>query len=372
MKSFKQYRWFAALFFFLLTAVCLLEHTKIRTPKEHFPVMLDAACRTEKAIEAIKKERLIRNLPLNPFDDPNETGIIGESYTEITTTLGSLESKRSAANPNTAAMVVDMLTRCGISEGDPVAVNLSSSFPGLNTAVLCALDAMKLNGIIINSVGASTYGANLPDFTWLDMEHLLLEQGMITNHSRWFSLGGSDDIGKEMPEEITSAIIKRISGYGLEFLYYENLSENLAARKTIYRNEVNAVSEISKNLPACFINVGGNLLSFGEGDDMVSSQNGILLPQKNSAGTQNKKTASGGLIQYYLSENVPVIHLLNLKTLLPAYGLPYDPSPVPAAGNGLIYTEWHYNRGLALFFLAGALIILKKAVHSRPHRKMPL
>lgn len=362
MKQIREYRWFLALFFFLLFAVGLLEHTRTRIPKEHYEVMLDAAQRTERAFSAVKQEKLTQGFALSPVDDPNQTGLIGEAYSEITTTLGSLEAKRSAINPNNAAMITDMLVTCGVKSGDTVAVNLSSSFPGLNTAVLCSLDAIGAKGIIINSVGASTYGANLPDFTWLDMEHLLLTQGLIQNHSQWFSLGGTGDIGKEMPEETKAAIVTRLTGYGLEFLYYEDLNENLQVRKTIYQTAA------APDNPTCLINVGGNLLSFGEGSDMVSSQNGILLPEQ----LHRSQTKQNGLIPSFLAEGIPVIHLLNLKSLLSDYGLPYDPSPLPTAGEGDVYTEWHCNQTLAFVLFVASLALFLKAIHSRPRRTIPL
>lgn len=377
MKMLKQYRWFLALFLFLLFSVCLLEQTKTRTPKESYSVMLDAAVRAETAFAAIREERLARGLPISPSDDPNQTGIIGESYTGITTTLGSLESKRSAANPNTAAMLADMLVQCGVKSGDPVAVNLSSSFPGLNTAVLCALDAIGARGIIISSIGTSTYGANLPEYTWIDMEQVLWDHKLITNRSQWFSLGGTDDIGKEMPEETKAAIIERLTGYGLEFLYYENLNENIEVRRKIYSREGTAV---------CFINVGGNLLSFGGGPEMVSAESGILLPGTPDSGASARKLPERpfpafsadtgeeqqGLIPLYLADGIPVIHLLNLRTLLPAWGLPFDPSPLPAAGEGDVYTGWQYNLPLAAGLLLLSLVLFYQAVRSRPRRKIPL
>lgn len=369
MKQFREYRWFLALFFFLLAALGTLEHTKIRIPNEHYAVMLDASRRTEAAFLAIKQKKLDLGFSINPLLDPNQTGMIGEAYTEITTTLGSLESKRSAANPNNAAMITDMLLTCGVQSGDFVAVNLSSSFPGLNTAVLCSLDAVGAQGIILNSIGASTYGANLPEFTWLDMEHLLLKQGLIANHSQWFSLGGAGDIGKEMPEDVKKTIIRRLTGYGLQFLYDENLSENLERRKQIYQTAL-SVSDNTSDFPVCFINVGGNLLSFGEGSDMVNAQNGIFLPE--SRRISSLKSKQDGLIPYFLFNGVPVIHLLNLKSLLSDYGLPYDPSPLPAVGEGEVYTKWHYNRPLAFFLALIAAGLLLKAVQSRPHRKIPL
>ena len=174
IRHLKRYLWLLAPLFMLLASLLLIRQTRTREPKSHYDVMTDAAERADAAFQAIREERLLRGHAISPIDDPNRTGLVGDSYTEITTTLGSLPSKRSAANPNIAAMIVDMLTQCGVKAGDPVAVNFSGSFPGLNASVLCALDAMGAKGIVISSVGASTYGANLPDFTWLDMEEALL------------------------------------------------------------------------------------------------------------------------------------------------------------------------------------------------------
>lgn len=365
VRQCREFRWFLALLIFLLASVLLLEGTKTQVQKENCALMLDAARRTEKSFAAVREERLARGCTISTAEDINQTGLIGDSYSEITTTLGSLESKRSSVNPNIAAMIVDMLTQCGVTTGDPVAVNLSSSFPALNLSVLCALDAVGAKGIIINSVGASTYGANLPEFTYLDMEHILLEQHLISNHSQWFSLGGDGDIGSNMSKETVSSITKRLTGFGLTFLYYEELKENLLARLDIYESQALAVSG---KRPVCFINAGGNLLSFGSGEGMVTAENGILRSKHNKTGS----LAKTGLIPFYLKQDVPVIHLLNLKTLLPAYGLPFDPSPVPAPGKGGVYMEWHYSRPLALSLFLAALWLLIRAGKSRRQNKRTL
>lgn len=344
-------------FLFLIGSSLLLERTRSLSPKEHYAVMLDASQRTADAFYVLKEEKLSKGYVISPVDDPNGTGMIGESYTEITTTLGSLESKRSTTNPNVSAMVVDMLIQCGVKKGDRVAVNLSSSFPALNISILCALDSIGADGIIINSVGASTYGANLPDFTYLDMEHVLSERGMIVNHSRAFSLGGAGDIGKEMPEEVKTLIISRLRGYGLDFLFYEDMEENLAARQSIYQEG---------GSPVCFINAGGNLLSFAGGTEMISAHNGILFPENHNVKNQS------GLIPMFLEQNVPVIHLLNMKTLLPVYGLPFDPSPVPPVGDGGVYRFQKYQKPLAALLLAAAVLLLFRAARLHPQRKIPL
>ena len=50
--------------------------------------------------------------------------------------------------------------------------------PGANIAVLSAAQAMKVIPVIISSVGASQWGANQLDFTWLDMESALAKNDL--------------------------------------------------------------------------------------------------------------------------------------------------------------------------------------------------
>lgn len=343
---------------FLFLSCIILEQTKLLSEKEHYSAMLEASQRTEQAFELIKQERQKKGYPVSPIDDPGKTGLIGEPYTDITTTLGNLEAKRSTTNPNIAAMITDMLIQCGLEKGDIVAVNLSSSFPCVNIATLCALDTLELNGIIINSVGASTYGANLPGFTYLDMEQLLLSNGLITNHSTWFSMGGINDQGKEMPDEVKSGIIIRLKSYGLTYLDFENLEENITYRIGLYE----AQEPIS-----CFINAGGNLLSFGGGSEMTAAKNGILMPGS-STGFHN----SPGLIPYFLSRQIPVIHLLNMKSLLSTYGLPIDPIPIPPIGSGDVYYKWAYNKPLGLLLAFFNILYLFYVVKKLPKKRIPL
>ena len=83
-------------------------------------------------------------------------GIIGVEFNEITTTLGALESKRTSANPNFAAVLVDLLLEADLEEGDKVAMNLSSSFPALNIASIVACETLDLEPVIISSIGSSS------------------------------------------------------------------------------------------------------------------------------------------------------------------------------------------------------------------------
>ena len=106
-------------------------------------------------------------------------------------------------------------------------------------------------------------------------------------------------------------------------------------------------------------------MSFGGGTEMISAANGIIRPDRT-------KVKGHGLIPLFLNKEVPVIHLLNMKSLLPSYGLPFDPSPIPAAGEGGVYETWQYNLPLAAALVAVGLLLLVWAAKHYPHRKIPL
>ncbi len=66
-----------------------------------------------------------------------------------------------------------------------------------------------------------------------------------------------------------------------------------------------------------------------------------------------KAAGSDGLIQQFVNEQTPVVHMLNMRELCVRYGLPIDPSPVPKPGEGGLYYKTYYNR-----FIAGAVLLL--------------
>jgi poly-gamma-glutamate system protein len=136
---------------------------------------------------------------LDLVNDPAETGLIGPEFSLITNAQGVLGSKLTTLNPNWAGVIVDYLRRCGLKPGDPVAVALSGSFPGLNISVFAALETLELAPVVITSVGASMWGANDPDFTWLDMERLFAEENIFHIRSAAASYGGGDDMGQACP-----------------------------------------------------------------------------------------------------------------------------------------------------------------------------
>ncbi|MEA4847064.1 MAG: poly-gamma-glutamate system protein, partial [Clostridiaceae bacterium] len=96
-----------------------------------------------------------------------------------------------------------------------------------------------------------------------------------------------------------------------------------------------------------------NLLSTGGNEDFTRLRTG-LIKKGGYKGTRKEK----GLIQEFLHRGVPVINLLNIKSLAVQYGVPVDPYPMPAVGKGDIFYEYRYPYPLIAAILGLALSIL--------------
>ena len=342
----------------LLASLLLLELDRKSVKADDYDLKLKAAELTDRCLKAVREIKEEKGIPINEAADINRTGLIGEDYSFITTTLGELAAKRTSVNPNMAAVVVDMFHELGLKKGDRIAVNCSGSFPALNIAVMCAAEVLELDVIQMSSFGSSTHGANNPELTYPDMEYELLSRGLLFHKSDYVSIGGIEDLGKEMPDEIVKTVLARLEEKGYPLLYHEDLSENINKRYELYT----ADGEIR-----CFVNVGGNDVSFGNSKIIVYSDGGILteLPEKDG---------STGLVQLFLKNGIPVIHLLNIKKLAGNYGLPVDPVPLPAPGEGGVYWKTSYPKPLAWAGLAlsAAILFAFRAVFANekePRRK---
>lgn len=320
----------------------IVDGTKTYVQTSDYEQKLKAAEQTEACMAWIRDYRIAQGLVLNEEADPNGTGIIGLSYSEITTTLGNLEAKRTSTNPNMAAIIVDMINELGLNAGDKVAINTSGSFPALNIAVMAAVETLGLDPIQVASFGASTHGANDPDFTYVDWEHVLVEAGLFAHKSQYFSIGGMLDVGEEMPDNVRTTIVERLESYGYTLLYESDLLQNIAERYALY----NDYGDIR-----AFINVGGNDVSFGDSNIIVHADGGILTEL-------SENDQSTGLVQLFLQNGVPVIHLLNIKSIATQYGLPIDPVPLPKPGEGGVYYAYSYVKPIVIVGLTLAFLVL--------------
>ncbi len=234
--------------------------------------------------------------------------LIGEEYTPITTTLGSLEAKKLSIHPDFAAVAVELMTQAGLKPGDTIAVNLSASFPGLNMAVLAAVQAMRLRPVITSSIGASTWGANRPELTWIDMESKLWNEKLISWRSAGVSLGGGQDAGHGLSGEGMTMAVQTIRRSGLPIIYGRTLSESVEQRLAVYQQS-------SGKIPAALVNVGGNQTFFGRHGHNLFLRQGLIENYALAA------TVQDGLAYEFLRRHRPVIHFINIQRIASRYGI---------------------------------------------------
>jgi poly-gamma-glutamate system protein len=276
-----------------------------------------AVAAMREAVREIGRYREELGIPLDPALDPNRSGLIGLDYSDLTTTEGALVAKRTALNPAFAALVVRLLREAGVRPGDRVAVSLTGSFPALNVATLAACRAMELQPRIVSSVGASSFGANVPGLTWLDMERRLADSGILPFRAGAVSLGGLVETGGGLDGTGLALAHDAMRRHGAPVL-------DEGDYRTVERDALRRQAVFERNGPvAAFINVGGALTSLGWVPEAAKLGTGLL---RRIPATRDAKR---GLIFRYFETGVPVIHLLNVVRLAERHALPVDPVPLP-------------------------------------------
>lgn len=312
-------------------------NSKTRVKTDYFDEKLQAAELTQKSFSVIKKAADSLNIPIDRINDPNETGLIGLQYSHITTERGDLDAKLTSINPNFAALIVKLLKGAGVKKDDPVFVSLSGSFPALNIAVLSAIKTLGLRPIIITSVGSSMWGANYPQFTYLDMESVLNQAELLEFKTVAASIGGEDDVGRGLSPEGREMIDASIARSNIHLLGGNNIAEVIEKKIEIF-NEYGTAK--------LFINVGEQNTALAGAE--ISS--GFIKPRQIKLGT--------GLIAHFSKSGVPVINMIDINRLAQRYGLPRAPIPLPKVGTGSLYYEFKYSVSLAIILLIVLFIIL--------------
>jgi len=310
-----------SLVYFLLVRFLPFPEADVRTE------MNEASRLMAAADAAIKDCRESRGIPLDPATDPNRTGLIGLETSPITTSTGRLEAKRTTTNPNLAGLVVFLLHEAGAKRGDVVAIGASSSFPALIVATLAAAEVMGVEPLVISSLGASEFGANIPGFNWIDMEDCLRAAGILDFSPLARAVGGDEDVGRDMSPEGRALLESRIRESGIPFLEESSLERNVASRMKIYREGAG-----TRPIKA-FVNIGGSWANIGTNSEVLKLRPGL------TADVFVPPPAERGVLQAMAAADVPIIHLLNVKGLCERYGLPWDPRPLPRPGEGELFRE---------------------------------
>ncbi|MEO0138019.1 MAG: poly-gamma-glutamate system protein [candidate division WOR-3 bacterium] len=305
--------------------------TKIYAP--HYQEKIASARLTQTFFEQVKIQRLKLGILIDPVNDPNQTGLIGIEHSPITSEPGDLNAKLTTTNPNVAGALVELLKKCQLKEGDIIAVSFSGSFPALNLATLATIQTLNLQPLIITSVSSSMWGANIPEFTYLDMENLLYQKGFLKFRSLAASIGGLDDIGRGLSPEGRNLIENAIKRNNITLLKSQNLEEAIDKKFKMYHEHAG-----NKEI-ACFINIGGGATALA-GYELPT---GILDPLKYSF--------HPGLAGKFLSKRIKVININNIHTLARRFNLPVGPVHQPLIGEGKLYYENRYSVVLSMVFL---------------------
>ncbi|MCX6566400.1 MAG: poly-gamma-glutamate system protein, partial [Candidatus Aminicenantes bacterium] len=299
------------------------------TPRGADPEADHAVALMARSILALREYREAVGPPLDSFSDINRTGLIGVENSPITTSLGRLEAKRTATNPLFAGAVVRMFREAGVRRGDYAAIGASSSFPGLILATLCAAEALGLKPLLISSLGASNWGGNHPDWTWLEMSACLRQKGILDVAPVALSIGGEKDSGLDMSEDGRRLLWRKIVRTGLPFIREPDLAKNVAVRAALL--EKSAGGRPIK----VFVNVGGSFADMGTDGEVLKLQPGYNPASAVHVPPWERR----GLIQEMARRGIPVIHLLFIKGLCDRYGLPWDPVPLPEPSQNRGSTE---------------------------------
>ena len=314
-----------------------------------YDIKIKAANLMRESMVELKNVRMEAGVFIDDENDPNETGLVGSPFSLITTDEGDLDAKLTTLDPNFSAGMVELMLRMSLKERDTVAILLTGSMPGANIAILTAANAMGLIPIVITSVGASQWGANQTDFTWLDMESILFNKGLIKSRSVAASVGGRNDMGRLLSPAGREIIISNIENYNIPLIRKNRLADNIDERMKLFER-INKIVNYR-----AMINVGGGVASLG------TSFNSKLLPAGivNRSDVVNISIRDGGIegvLAKFAKKNVPVLHVLNIKSLTEQLGMPFAPIPIPEVGSGVLYAEEKYNILIAtvcLFIVCG-------------------
>ena len=341
-------------FLSLLSLVCFLIAINTRTinVSGSYEQKVQAAELMKKGMDVLKGSRMESGVFIDIENDPNETGLVGSPFSLITTDEGDLDSKLTTLDPNLSAGIVDLMVQLNLSSKDTVALLMTGSMPGANIAVLTACKALGIHPISITSVGASQWGANQVDFTWLDMEKILFENDLIPTKSIAASIGGRNDMGRLLSPAGRNIITDNIQYHDIPIIRKDRLAENIEYRMDIF----SGIKKIS-NYKAV-INVGGGVASLGTSFNLRLLPPGVVI--RSDISNIGRPGGIEGVLSKFLNSNVPGLHILNIRPLTEQFKMPFAPIPIPEIGSGSLYADERYN----ILVAAVCLLVVSGSVFS--------
>lgn len=271
-----------------------------------------------------------------PADDPHRTGFIGLEWSPLSTTLGALPAKRSACDPRWAVVIRRWMETLKLQQGDTVAVFSSSSFPGMAFNALRALESLGLRPLLVVSLGASTWGANDPKFPWPAMERELQRAGFLRSSAFAYTPGGERETGGGLAPEVIDFMKQEVLKNGVPLVVKSSLEEVIQWKMAL----------LDQFHPKALISIGGSEANMGSTEEILRLRPGLHVSGK----------GGDGVIGRALAKGYPVVHLLNIKGLAAAEGVPFDDAPGRMFRAGRVV--WAAAAALALF--AGVMAVYRR------------
>jgi poly-gamma-glutamate system protein len=302
------------LIFVLLLSIGLVliseKYSFIKRERKDSALMYRASALASEWFDIISRIKKEKGLLSPESENLKYPGLIGLEYSEITTTLGSLDAKYTANNPEFAALTVKFLSNAGIDSTSTVGVISSGSFPSLVISTLAAIQTLGAKVILISSLGASSYGANDPNATWIDMEKWLRENGGLKYRSSIVTLGAENDNGLGLQDDGIVILEQAALRCGVTLFRPETYVQSLNTKLDL----------LTKGKIKLLINIGGNQVAIGKCPHGSAISNGFHK-KLNTCHDSDR-----GLIFRLSEKGTPVLHYLNIKSLAAEYGLPIAPS----------------------------------------------
>ncbi|PJZ70536.1 poly-gamma-glutamate system protein [Leptospira perolatii] len=336
-----------------LIGLFLIENFKIDRKQPYYSQKMEAAKTADSAFALIRSIRLDQGKITDIEYDPARSGLIGSFLTPVTSNTGIITAKQTSVNPNFAALIVEMLRKAGVEEEGVVAIGLSGSFPALNICVYSAAKSLKLKVLSISSISSSQWGANDPDFLWIDMERELQKEKVFPYRSIAVSYGGVEDRALGISREGRLLLDGSVKRNHLPLIASESFTESIEERMRRFKEGAG-----NQRIQA-YINVGGGSISVGTRAGKISFKPGLNVSLPPGAAKIDS------VMTRFLLEDIPVIHLTEIEELAKKNGFPLQPKVIPKPGEGEIFSKEEYNRWFVFFVLAGILTLIFFLFRSR-------
>jgi poly-gamma-glutamate system protein len=292
----------------------------------YFDQKLESVKLTQAAFARVAGYREELGVPVDTVDDPNQTGLVGVQFSQLTYGRNDLSDVLTTLNPNFSAALVEMLSQAGVRTGDKVGFSWDGTYPGLNIQLLAAAKSMDLDPVIITAQSAGMWGANYPGLTWLDIETLLRNAGLWDYRSAYATLGGEADDGRGLSSEGRATLAAACSSAGIECFAPGSFADAVERRLETLEG-VRALVSVGRVVP----DIGSPL---------------ARVPSRVIA-RQTQRVDTLGVIAELLDKRVPVVFLGNPSRVAIDHRLPVAPVPLPEPGRGRLFRERRYSVVLA-------------------------